>query len=58
MAKDPITQLDLLYMESWSWESRDPSLYKEIPLYQGIRVSFIPLYKPQTLPFLTYLNSP
>ena len=36
----------------------DPSLYKEIPLYQRIWVSSLPLYKPQTLPFLRYMNSP
>ena len=56
--KDPLTQSNLLYMERWSRVCRDPSLYKEIPMYQGIRVSSLLLYKPQTLPFLRYVNSP
>ena len=30
----------------WSWVFRNPSLYKEIPPYQGIQVSSLPLYKP------------
>ena len=56
--KGLIMQLDLLYMERWSCISWDPSLYKEIPMYRGIRVSFLPLYKSQTLPFLRYVNPP
>ena len=50
--KDSITQSDLLYMGRWSQISWDPSLYKEIPSYQGIQVSSPLLYQPQTLTFL------
>ena len=56
--KDPTSQSNLLYVGRWSQLSWDPSLFKEIPPYQGIRVSSPPLYKPQTLTFLRYMNSP
>ena len=39
-------QSNLLYMEMQSQISRNPSLYKENPPYQGIQVNSLPLYKP------------
>ena len=56
--KGPTTQSNLLYMLRWSQVSWEPSLYKEILSYQGIQVSSLPLYKPQTWPFLRYVNPP
>ena len=55
--KDPTSQSNLLYVGRWSQLSWDPSLFKEIPPYQGIRVSSPPLYKQQTITHLRYVNS-
>ena len=57
ITKDPTAQSNLLYMGRCSQVSWDPSLYKEIPSYQGIQVSSPPLYKQQTITHLRYVNS-
>ena len=57
ITKDSTAQSNLLYMGRCSQVSWDPSLYKEIPSYQGIQVSSPPLYKQQTITHLRYVNS-